>query len=118
MQGLFFTTMKDETIKKIVVIGPESTGKSTLCKQLAGHFSTLWCPEYAREYLLIHGKHYTYNDLLTIAKGQLQLEDGYVNKVRSMKYEVRNIADKNQEPKHKNQKNTEQKTKNKEQEAG
>ncbi|MBL7752590.1 MAG: ATP-binding protein, partial [Chitinophagaceae bacterium] len=36
------------TIKKIVIIGPESTGKSTLCRQLAAHFNTLWCPEYAR----------------------------------------------------------------------
>ncbi len=39
------------SIKKIVVIGPESTGKSTLCLQLAEHYQTLWCPEYAREYL-------------------------------------------------------------------
>ena len=38
------------SVKKIVVIGPESTGKSTLCEQLAKHYKTLWCPEYAREY--------------------------------------------------------------------
>ena len=38
-------------LKKIVVIGPESTGKSSLCKLLAEHYNTLWCPEYAREYL-------------------------------------------------------------------
>ena|ERR1043165_2708858 len=64
-------------MKKIVVIGPESTGKSTLCEQLAKHYGTLWCPEYARAYLLKHGKKYTYNDLLTIAKGQLAMEDEY-----------------------------------------
>jgi NadR type nicotinamide-nucleotide adenylyltransferase len=62
-------------LKKIVVIGPESTGKSTLCEQLATHYSTAWVPEYAREYLLTHGKEYTYDDLLTIAKGQVALED-------------------------------------------
>ena len=62
-------------IKKIVVIGPESTGKSTLCSQLAEHYKTLWCPEYAREYLEINGMDYSYNDLLTIAKGQIELED-------------------------------------------
>jgi NadR type nicotinamide-nucleotide adenylyltransferase len=62
-------------LKKIVIIGPESTGKSTLCKQLAEHYKTDWCPEYAREFLLKHGKNYDYKDLLTIAKGQLTLED-------------------------------------------
>lgn len=60
---------------KIVAIGPESTGKSTLCAQLAAHFSTVWCQEYAREYLMKHGTDYTYDDLLTIAEGQLMLED-------------------------------------------
>jgi NadR type nicotinamide-nucleotide adenylyltransferase len=64
-------------IKKIVIIGPESTGKSTLCKQLAEHFETAWCPEYAREFLLSNGKNYDFDDLLTIAKGQLALEDEY-----------------------------------------
>ena len=67
-------------IKKVVVIGPESTGKSTLSKQLALHFNTLWCPEYAREYLLKNGTNYTFDDLLTIAKGQLALEADYTNK--------------------------------------
>ncbi len=64
-------------LKKIVVLGPESTGKSTLCKQLAEHYNTLWCPEYAREYLLKHGMNYSFDDLLTIAKEQLILEDKY-----------------------------------------
>ena len=63
--------------KKIVVIGPESTGKSTLCEELAQHYNTMWCPEFAREYLLTNGTDYKYEDLLTIAKGQLALEDEY-----------------------------------------
>jgi NadR type nicotinamide-nucleotide adenylyltransferase len=62
-------------LKKIVVIGPESTGKSTLCEQLAAHYNTIWVKEYARAYLLQHGTKYTFDDLLTIAKGQLELED-------------------------------------------
>jgi NadR type nicotinamide-nucleotide adenylyltransferase len=62
-------------MRKVVVIGPESTGKSTLCSQLADHYKTVWCPEFAREYLLEHGMNYTYEDLLKIAHGQLQLED-------------------------------------------
>ncbi|MEO7983004.1 MAG: ATP-binding protein [Bacteroidota bacterium] len=68
-------------LKKIVAIGPESTGKSTLCEQLATHYDTLWCPEYAREYLLTHGTNYDYDDLLTIAKGQLNLEDEYTGRI-------------------------------------
>ena len=62
-------------ILKIVAIGPESTGKSTLCTDLALHFSTHWCQEYAREYLIKNGTNYSYEDLLLIAKGQLALEE-------------------------------------------
>jgi NadR type nicotinamide-nucleotide adenylyltransferase len=72
-------------LKKIVVIGPESTGKSTLCEQLAKYYETLWCPEYAREYLLKYGKKYSYDDLLTIAKGQIALEDKYVEQALNEK---------------------------------
>ena len=64
-----------ETIKKFVVIGPESTGKSTLCEQLANHYETRWVPEFAREYLLKNGTQYSYEDLLTIAKNQVRTED-------------------------------------------
>jgi len=75
-------------LKKIVVIGPESTGKSTLCEELARHYATLWCPEYAREYLTIHGTEYNYDDLLMIAKGQLSLEEKSESEVSSQKSEV------------------------------
>lgn len=61
--------------KKIVVIGPESTGKSTLCEQLAAHYKTVWVKEYARGYLLKNGTAYSFENLLDIAKGQLLLED-------------------------------------------
>jgi NadR type nicotinamide-nucleotide adenylyltransferase len=75
--------MGKNEIKKIVVIGPESTGKSTLCGQLAAHYNTLWCPEYARAFLLKHGTSYIYEDLLTIAKGQIELEDKTINNWQS-----------------------------------
>jgi len=68
-----------ETIKKIVVIGPESTGKSSLCKKLASHYNTLWVPEYARKYLGKNGIEYSFEDLLTIAKGQIDLEESISN---------------------------------------
>ena len=64
-------------LKKIVIIGPESTGKSTLCQQLAIHYNTKWVPEYARAYLNEHGMSYTPGDLLKIAKGQMDLEDQF-----------------------------------------
>jgi NadR type nicotinamide-nucleotide adenylyltransferase len=70
-------------IKKIVAIGAESTGKSTLSKQLAAHYNTFWCPEYAREYLNQNGIKYTYDDLLKISQGQLIMEDYCVEKMSS-----------------------------------
>ena len=66
-------------MRKVVILGPESTGKSTLCEQLAEHYKTCWCPEFAREYLLSKGKTYSYEDLLNIAMGQLELEDTMVS---------------------------------------
>jgi len=68
-------------LKKIVIIGPESTGKSSLCEGLAAHYRTSWVREYAREYLLSHGMDYSFEDLMTIAKGQLALEDEGVKEV-------------------------------------
>ncbi len=77
-------------LKKIVIIGPESTGKSTLSEQLAKHFNTIWCPEFAREYLLNNGKKYTYDDLLRIAKGQLNLEDECVLRMENGEWRMEN----------------------------
>jgi len=72
-------------LKKIVIIGPESTGKSTLCQQLAAHYKTEWVKEYAREYLLTNGTKYTFENLLDVAKGQIALEE---DKVHSIEYRV------------------------------
>ena len=70
-----------DALKKIVIIGPESTGKSTLCEMLAQHYHTTWCPEFAREYLLTHGMDYTFDDLLFIAKGQVAMEEEYAQSI-------------------------------------
>lgn len=69
---------KQMKLMKVVVIGPESTGKSTLCRELAAHYNSYWVPEYAREYLLANGKEYTYEDLSEIAAGQAALEDDII----------------------------------------
>lgn len=63
------------SVKKVVVIGPESTGKSTLSKWLADELNTLWVPEYARAYLEALHRPYNEQDLLEIAKGQIATED-------------------------------------------
>ena len=64
---------------KIVLFGPESTGKTTLAKQLASHYKTLWVPEYARDYLQEkwnkEKKTCEPKDLLPIGIGQIQLEN-------------------------------------------
>jgi NadR type nicotinamide-nucleotide adenylyltransferase len=66
------------TVKKVAIISPECTGKSDLSKFLAEHFRTTWVPEYARGYIGNLVRPYVQNDLLTIAHGQLRLEDEWV----------------------------------------
>lgn len=61
--------------KRILILGPESTGKSTLTEALASHFSEPWVPEVAREYLEQLGRAYDYADLALIGKAQMALED-------------------------------------------
>jgi NadR type nicotinamide-nucleotide adenylyltransferase len=62
-------------IRKILILGPESTGKSTLAKDLSSHFSEPWASEFSREYLEKMGNSYDFEDLSIIAKGQLKVED-------------------------------------------
>jgi NadR type nicotinamide-nucleotide adenylyltransferase len=80
-------------LKKIVIIGPESTGKSTLCEALANHYKTIWCKEYAREYLLKNGTDYSFDDLLTIANGQLKIEDEAVQSLSQSNTSTKLIID-------------------------
>lgn len=58
-----------------MIIGPESTGKSTLSEALSQALSTPWAPEYARAYLESLNRPYIEHDLLQIAMGQLASED-------------------------------------------
>src|SRR3982751_4139931 len=74
------------TVRKIVVVGPESTGKSTLYSQLAEHYQTCWCPEFAREYLREKGGKYDFADLLNIAHGQVELEATMLTQARNEFY--------------------------------
>ena len=78
-------------VKKIVVIGPESTGKSTLCEQLAAHYNTLWVKEYAREYLLKNGTDYSFENLLDVAKGQIDLEELAVQQLSTINHQLSTV---------------------------
>ncbi|MEM9823418.1 MAG: ATP-binding protein [Bacteroidota bacterium] len=59
---------------KIVLTGPESTGKTTLTEGLAKHYNCSWIPEYARTYIEQLDRPYQQSDLSAIARGQLALE--------------------------------------------
>ena len=72
-------TQHETNILKITAFGPESTGKTTLCKQLANHYKTVWVPEFARDYLQEKwnktNKTCEPLDLLPIAEGQIIAEN-------------------------------------------
>ena len=71
-------------IVKVVLFGPESTGKTTLSRQLARYYNTVWAPEFAREYLQDkwnnERKTCEKEDLLPIAIGQMKLENSLAKK--------------------------------------
>ena len=70
--------------KRIVITGPESTGKTTLSKQLAEKYNTVWIPEFAREYAKDIQGEFTYNDVVDIARIQLVQEievEHLINKI-------------------------------------
>ncbi|WP_432411970.1 AAA family ATPase [Rasiella sp. SM2506] len=73
---------------KIVLFGPESTGKTTLAKQLATHFKTEWIPEYMRTYLQEKWDHkaerISKEDLLPIAEGQISSENEVTKKANNI----------------------------------
>lgn len=74
-------------IIKIAIYGPESTGKTTLTKQLANHFNTEWAPEFARDYLQqkwdSKKEICSPEDLLPIAIGHIKLENETLKKVNN-----------------------------------
>ncbi|MEJ2112189.1 MAG: ATP-binding protein [Flavobacteriaceae bacterium] len=69
---------------KVVLFGPESTGKTTLSRQLARHYNSVWVPEFARQYLQDKWNNLRKTcepeDLLPIAKGQMKLENRLAKK--------------------------------------
>lgn len=75
---------RNSDIIRIVLYGPESTGKTTLSKQLAAYYNTCWVPEYMRIFLekktLVPGEEIvSYQDLNPIAIGQMQTENDLID---------------------------------------
>jgi len=60
---------------RVVLIGAESTGKTTLARSLSNEFGAPWVPEFAREYQGRKGAPLTAEDVDPIARGQIAAED-------------------------------------------
>jgi len=66
--------------KRVAVVGAESTGKTTLSRLLAGHFKTVWLPEYGREYMDKKNDYPEPGDMENIAREHIEREDALMRK--------------------------------------
>jgi NadR type nicotinamide-nucleotide adenylyltransferase len=64
-------------VKRVVLTGSESTGKTTLAARLAVHYGVEWVPEFVREYAVRKSAPLDFDDHGPIARGQLEVEDAY-----------------------------------------
>ena len=73
---------------KVVLYGPESSGKTTLSRELAKYYNTIWIEEFAREYLQEkwnkENKTCELKDMLPIAIGQIKLENEFSKKANKI----------------------------------
>jgi NadR type nicotinamide-nucleotide adenylyltransferase len=75
--------MQNDSLR-IALIGPESTGKTTLCDALAKKYNTCWVPEYARDYILSLKRQYTKEDILLCAEMQIKSEEELLKKANKL----------------------------------
>lgn len=71
-------------LKRIAITGPESSGKTQLARELASYFKTNWLPEFAREYLDGSSENYTIEDILFIAKEQMNREEAMAKNMNGL----------------------------------
>jgi NadR type nicotinamide-nucleotide adenylyltransferase len=74
----------ERSVLKIAVVGPESTGKSTMSAYLAKHYNTVWVPEFARGYCEALTEPCTWQDEINMFYGQLALEAEYLPKANNL----------------------------------
>jgi NadR type nicotinamide-nucleotide adenylyltransferase len=67
--------IRRDLVRRVTLLGGESTGKSTLAAALAHRLGTLWVPEYGRELWELRGGELRFEDLLAIAREQIARED-------------------------------------------
>jgi NadR type nicotinamide-nucleotide adenylyltransferase len=70
------------TPMRVVLIGPECTGKTWLAQRLARHVGAPWSGEYARVFVDTHPRPVEYADVDTIGRGQLRVEDAAIAQAR------------------------------------
>lgn len=71
-------------IKKIAIVGPESTGKSTMSSYLAKYYNTVWIPEFAREYCEKLTEPPAWQDEVNMFYGQVALEEELLPKANQL----------------------------------
>lgn len=78
---------KNSNCIKVVLYGPESTGKSTLAKELATYYKTVFVEEFSRIYAETKAKNnvkLSKEDVLPIAIGQIKLENEQIKKANKL----------------------------------
>ena len=79
MEGIIPKQKQRDGLIKVVLFGPESTGKTTLSRDLATHYNAPWVPEFARDFLQDKWNKIqqvcSQEDLITIAEGQIRTEN-------------------------------------------
>ncbi|MCK5824398.1 MAG: ATP-binding protein [Ichthyobacteriaceae bacterium] len=77
------------TVTKVVILGAESSGKSTLAKLLATNYNTVWVDEFLREFatqVYANNKELVYTDNIKIIEGQLNLEKKQIKKANKIMF--------------------------------
>lgn len=74
---------KNKSIIKVAILGPESTGKTTLARELAEVFQTIWVPEFAREYVENLKRPYNFDDVVFMAHEQARREEDFLQNAAS-----------------------------------
>jgi NadR type nicotinamide-nucleotide adenylyltransferase len=69
---------------RVVLIGPESTGKTRLAGDLAERYGVPWAPEHARAYVEARSEPLGFGDVDAIARGQRAGEDAVLGQARRL----------------------------------